>query len=130
MDHRPSIAAVEAGRPGSPVLAAQRAGAVVVAGEAADEPVAATEERATLVSDSVEVSENSKVWRISMSQAARRISFTSWLMLLALMVVFAGCDKTAKPSQTTFSSPDDAGNGLLTAVKDRRHQSSAGNFRP
>jgi hypothetical protein len=75
-------------------------------------------ERTTLVSESVEESDNSKVWRIGMSQAARRISFTSWLMLLALMVVFAGCNnETAKPSQTTFASPDDAGNGLLSAVK-------------
>jgi hypothetical protein len=75
-------------------------------------------ERTTLVSESVEESDNSKVWRIGMSQAARRISFTSWLMLLALMVMFAGCNnETAKPSQTTFASPEDAGNGLLSAVK-------------
>ena len=52
-----------------------------------------------------------------MSQAARRMSFTTWLMLLALMVLFAGCNKTAKPSFTAFSSPDEAGNGLLTAAK-------------
>ncbi len=53
-----------------------------------------------------------------MSHAARRISFTSWLMLLALMVLFAGCNnETAKPSQPTFASPEDAGNALLTAVK-------------
>ena len=52
-----------------------------------------------------------------MSQAAPRISFTTWLMLLALMVLFAGCNKTAKPSFTAFSSPDEAGNGLLTAAK-------------
>jgi Protein of unknown function (DUF2950) len=52
-----------------------------------------------------------------MSQAAPRISFTNWLMLLALMVLFAGCNKTAKPSFTAFSSPDEAGNGLLDAAK-------------
>ena len=74
-------------------------------------------ERTTLVSESVEVCDNSQVWRTGMSQAARRISFTSWLMLLALMVMFAGCNETAKPSQATFASPDDAGNGLLAAVK-------------
>ena len=74
-------------------------------------------ERTTLVSASVEMSDSSKVWRIGMSQAARRISFTTWLMLLALMVMFAGCNKTAEPSQATFASPDDAGNGLLTAAK-------------
>ncbi len=49
--------------------------------------------------------------------SAPRISFTTWLMLLALMVSFAGCNKTAKPSFTTFASPDEAGNGLLAAAK-------------
>ena len=52
-----------------------------------------------------------------MSRAARRISVTTWLMLLALIVVLAGCKKADEPSQTTFASPDDAGNGLLTAAK-------------
>ena len=52
-----------------------------------------------------------------MSQAASRISFTTWLMLLALMVMFVGCNKTATPSQATFASPDAAGDGLLTAAK-------------
>ena len=33
------------------------------------------------------------------------------------MVMFAGCKKTAKPSSTTFASPDEAGNGLLNAAK-------------
>jgi hypothetical protein len=52
-----------------------------------------------------------------MSQAAPRMSFMTWLMLLAMMVLFAGCNKTAKPSFTAFSSPDEAGNGLLDAAK-------------
>jgi hypothetical protein len=52
-----------------------------------------------------------------MSQAAPKMPFTTWLMLLALMVVFAGCDKTSKPSFTTFSSVDEAGTGLLNAAK-------------
>ena len=52
-----------------------------------------------------------------MSQADRRISCTTWLMLLALMVMFGGCNSTSKPSQATFTSPDDAGNSLLTAAK-------------
>ena len=52
-----------------------------------------------------------------MSQAAPKIPFTTWLKLLALMVMFAGCSKTAKPSFTAFSSPDEAGNGLLNAAK-------------
>jgi hypothetical protein len=81
-------------------------------------PMAAVEETTAWMGEGVEVSDNSKIWRMSMSQAARRISLTSWLMLLALMVLFAGCNnETAKPSQTTFASPDDAGNGLLSAVK-------------
>ena len=37
-------------------------------------------------------------------------------MLLA-MVSFLGCNKAAKPSFRTFSSPDEAGNGLLAAAK-------------
>ena len=69
------------------------------------------------VSNGLEVSENAKVWRINMSQAAPKIPFANWLMLLALMVMFAGCDKTAKPSFTAFSSPDEAGNSLLNAAK-------------
>jgi hypothetical protein len=52
-----------------------------------------------------------------MSQAAPTSSFRTWFMLLALMVMFAGCNKTATPSQPTFASPDDAGNGLLAAAK-------------
>src|ERR1700723_4103394 len=54
---------------------------------------------------------------MSMSQAAPKIPFKTWLMLLALMVLFAGCDKTSKPSFTAFSSPDEAGTGLLNAAK-------------
>ena len=95
-DHRPSIAAAEAGRPGSPVLAAHTAGAVVVAGEAAGEPDGRSARETTWMSDGVEVSDNPKVWRIGMSQAARRISFTTWLMLLALIVSFAGCKKSRR----------------------------------
>jgi hypothetical protein len=52
-----------------------------------------------------------------MSRAASRIWVTTWLMLLALIVVLAGCKKADEPSQTTFASPDAAGDGLLSAVK-------------
>ena len=51
---------------------------------------------------------------------ARRISVTKWLILLAFIVLFVGCSKTAKPAKpsfTAFASPDDAGNGLLSAAK-------------
>jgi hypothetical protein len=71
----------------------------------------------TLASDSVEVTDNTKVWRKGMSQAAPKNCVKTWLMLLALMVLFAGCNKTATPSQATFASPEDAGNALLTAAK-------------
>jgi hypothetical protein len=60
---------------------------------------------------------NSNTWRISMSEAACKTSVTTWFMLLALMVMFAGCRKTATPSLTTFASPDQAGDGLLSAAK-------------
>lgn len=67
--------------------------------------------------DGLEVSGNAKDWRIGMSQAAPKISAKTWLMLLALMVMFCGCSKTPAPSSTAFSSPDQAGNGLLKAAK-------------
>jgi hypothetical protein len=60
-------------------------------------PMAAVEETTAWMGEGVEVSDNSKIWRMSMSQAARRISFTSWLMLLALMVAFAGCNNVCFP---------------------------------
>jgi hypothetical protein len=54
-----------------------------------------------------------------MSQAAHRTSLTTWFMLLALMVMFAGCRETTTPSSSsaTFASPDQAGDGLLSAAK-------------
>jgi hypothetical protein len=63
------------------VLAAQQA--VAVAG---GNQMARMLEITTSVSGGLEVSDNSKV----MSQAPPRISFTAWLMLLALMVLFGG----------------------------------------
>ncbi|HWO27905.1 MAG TPA: DUF2950 domain-containing protein [Candidatus Acidoferrum sp.] len=41
----------------------------------------------------------------------------SRLTLLAIVILFAGCSKSAKSSFQTFASPDDAGSGLLTAAK-------------
>jgi hypothetical protein len=58
-----------------------------------------------------------QVWRISVSRATRRTTIMSRLTLLAIVILFAGCSKSAKPSYQTFASPDDAGNGLLTAAK-------------
>ena len=53
-----------------------------------------------------------------MSRATRRTTIMSRLTLLSIVILFAGCSKSgAKPSYQTFASPDDAGNGLLTAAK-------------
>ena len=52
-----------------------------------------------------------------MSHATPKIPFTTLLMLLGSIVCLLGCNKTAKPSFTTFSSPDEAGTGLLNAAK-------------
>jgi hypothetical protein len=52
-----------------------------------------------------------------MSRATQTIAITSRLALLGMLVLFVGCSKSAKPSYQTFASPDDAGNGLLTAAK-------------
>jgi len=52
-----------------------------------------------------------------MSQKPRRIVFTTRLLLLALIISFAACSKPEKPSARVFTSPDDASNALVTAVK-------------
>ncbi len=52
-----------------------------------------------------------------MSRATRTIAITSCIIPLVILFLFAGCSKTANPSYQTFASPDDAGNGLLTAAK-------------
>jgi hypothetical protein len=52
------------------------------------------------------------------SRATRRTTILSCLILLAIVILVAGCGKSAaKPSYQTFASPDDAGNALLTAAK-------------
>jgi Protein of unknown function (DUF2950) len=58
-----------------------------------------------------------QVWRIAVSRAIRRATTLSRIIPLAVVILFAGCSKSAKPSYQTFASPDDAGNGLLTAAK-------------
>ncbi len=52
-----------------------------------------------------------------MSRATRSTTILRRLIPLAIIILFAGCSKSAKPSYQTFASPDDAGNGLLTAAK-------------
>jgi len=52
------------------------------------------------------------------SRATRRANVLCRLIPLAIVILIAGCSKSAaKPSYQTFASPDDAGNGLLTAAK-------------
>jgi hypothetical protein len=55
-----------------------------------------------------------------MSLKYRRIGVTRRLLLLAVFVPLAACKKSEtpeKPSISTFASPDDAGDALLTAAK-------------
>ena len=52
-----------------------------------------------------------------MSRATCRTTILSRLIPLAIVILFAGCSKSAKPAYQTFASPDDAGNGLLAAAK-------------
>ncbi len=53
-----------------------------------------------------------------MSRAIRRTIILSRLVPLAIVILFAGCSKSAtQPSYQTFASPDDAGNALLTAAQ-------------
>jgi hypothetical protein len=54
---------------------------------------------------------------MSVSRATCRTTIISRLTLLAIVILLAGCSKSAKPSFQTFASPDDAGNGLITAAK-------------
>ncbi len=49
--------------------------------------------------------------------ATRRLQITTLLILLAAIISFVGCNNAAKPSLTTFTSPDEAGKGLLDAAK-------------
>jgi len=51
------------------------------------------------------------------SRATRRTTILNRLAPLAIVILFAGCGKSAKPAYQTFASPDDASNGLLTAAK-------------
>lgn len=52
-----------------------------------------------------------------MSLNRRNLALTTRLSLLALIISLAACKTADKPSITAFSSPDDAGNALLTAAK-------------
>ena len=73
-------------------------------------------EESALLNSGMEMSHSQRFGE-GMSLAARRISATTWLMLLVLIVCLAGCKKTDAASVKTFASPDDAGSGLVDAAK-------------
>jgi hypothetical protein len=52
-----------------------------------------------------------------MSLKSLRVSQNAQLLVLTLIVPFAACSKSAKPSVRIFASPDDAGNALVAAGK-------------
>jgi len=52
-----------------------------------------------------------------MSLKSRRTAITTQLLLLALIIFFAACNKSDKSSSRAFASPDEAGNVLLEAAK-------------
>ena len=47
----------------------------------------------------------------------QRLALMTRLLLLALLVSFTACNKSDKPSEKAFASPEDAGNALLQAAK-------------
>jgi hypothetical protein len=47
----------------------------------------------------------------------RRLAVATRLLVLALIIPFAACNKSHKPSYRVFASPDDAGSALLAAAK-------------
>ena len=55
----------------------------------------------------------------------RKIVFPTGLLLLAVLVLLAGCTKSSKPSFSVFATPDDAGNALLTAARSGDRMSAA-----
>jgi hypothetical protein len=56
-----------------------------------------------------------------MFSTARRMSSTIQVTLLTFTVLLSACNKSEKPSVTTFASPDAAGDGLLQAGKAHDH---------
>jgi hypothetical protein len=52
-----------------------------------------------------------------MSLKPRRMALSAWLLLLTLIIPFASCNRSEKPSIRVFASPDDASNALQAAAK-------------
>ena len=55
----------------------------------------------------------------------RRTIVLTGLLILAVLVLLAGCTKSSKPSVSVFATPDDAGNALLTAARSGDRTSAA-----
>src|SRR4051794_25154990 len=47
----------------------------------------------------------------------RRRATTSWVIVLALIVLLASCSKPGKPTPKAFASPDEAGDAVVQAAK-------------
>jgi hypothetical protein len=74
-----------------------------------------------------------KVLEDGMSLKHCGIAFTTRLLLLAVFVPLVSCKKSEtpeRPSISTFASPDDAGNALLTAAKSRDQNALLAIFGP
>ena len=74
------------------------------------------QEKTILASGGIEVSYE-EFGGLSIWPATRKIGVITQLILLAVVISFLGCNRVSKPSLTTFSSPDEAGKGLLDAAK-------------
>jgi len=62
--------------------------------------------------------------------ALNRVAFKHPVLLLALAVSLASCQKTEKPSVQVFATPDDAGNALLAAAKSMDQNAAGAIFGP
>ena len=52
-----------------------------------------------------------------MSFEMRKFTVTNGLIFVVLIVLLTGCNKSEKPTISSFSSPDEAANALLAAAK-------------
>ena len=111
-DHRHSVEAAEAvGHPDRPVLAVRQAGQAAAADKCKR---AQLHENESWLSDGFTVEMfGGFVCRVQPAES----QLPSRLILLALIILFAGCSKPRRPAFKVFASPDDAGNWLLDAAK-------------
>ena len=92
--------------------------------------VATLQERETLVSESVEVFDNSMVWRIGMSQAARRISCYHLVDASgSASLSLAGCKKADETFASNVCFARRRRQWSVDRGENGRSESGAGNFR-